>query len=699
MICDTAGPNESEAPLVTVWFSNSWPREVELFEFEPECVYRFASGHYGPKEHGEKLTSETSVRIGKLAHVAETTGRDSTGDSGPPVMVLAKRNTGWLNQWSTCKTTGLNEMGALLIVACLGAVFQHCFSLKDLINDIKFNNLHVKADIVQKFGAVWRSLGSGCCIQNCAVSRQSLSTRGRQGASERQGAVSVAAVQEASFEILVKTQLGGNIPLNVWPGESMKFVKAEIVQKSGNPVECIMLGRQELDDNDKVGDSGIDKSSILTVASRVRGGMEDSGAKTIPEGVAGELSAERESEVRENFVDALTSFADAKLLAEVLNLSSEKVMGFVGEAVAAQKQQEENSTTVPLMIEGCAQLDENYTSGDFRRAVIKGDGTEVQKWLDAGINPNASEEMESGWTPLHFAAQAGHRDIVNALLRKGADSMAVDKNGETPLMQACYWGFGSLMEDLAKKTVQGTVDGLELQLQALPKRHAEERQQLVDSGGAVKDEREQTALGKRQEEERTTLTQELQDAKAHKGRHFPAAVSLPETMPPPNTYGPGFMSVLCSAPEYSLPTDTPRTDLPDRFTFKRWGDNEPEWRRNKYSAEVMVGLFALCDEFGDFVNFGYDWAGSSTAEPADLDPERRVRACCMSLGCSCGSARSTKIIKGAVDWSDPKSVAGSLWFPKYFTKVMGAIQAAAQRPGIKYIEMVVIAGGPVRCVL
>ena len=113
----------------------------------------------------------------------------------------------------------------------------------------------------------------------------------------------------------------------------------------------------------------------------------------------------------------------------------------------------------------------------------------------------------------------------------------------------------------------------------------------------------------------------------------------------------------------------------------------------------MVGLFALCDEFGDFVNFGYDWAGSSTAEPADLDPERRVRACCMSLGCSCGSARSTKIIKGAVDWSDPKSVAGSLWFPKYFTKVMGAIQAAAQRPGIKYIEMVVIAGGPVRCVL
>ena len=128
MICDTAGPNESEAPLVTVSYSNSWPREVELFEFEPKCVYRFASGHYGPKEHGEKLKSETSVRIGKLAPVAETTGRDSTGGSSPPITVLTKRNTRLLNQWSTCKTTGLNEMGALLIVACLGAVFQNCFS-------------------------------------------------------------------------------------------------------------------------------------------------------------------------------------------------------------------------------------------------------------------------------------------------------------------------------------------------------------------------------------------------------------------------------------------------------------------------------------------------------------------------------------------------------------------------------------------
>ena len=137
---------------------------------------------------------------------------------------------------------------------------------------------HVKADIVQKSGEIWRSLGSGCLIPNCAVSRQSLSTRGSQSASERQGVVSVADVQEASFEILVKTQFGKNILLNVWPCQSIQHVKAEIVRKFGNPVECIMLGRQELDNDATVGDSGIDKASILTVASRVRGGMEGSTA-------------------------------------------------------------------------------------------------------------------------------------------------------------------------------------------------------------------------------------------------------------------------------------------------------------------------------------------------------------------------------------------------------------------------------------
>ena len=70
----------------------------------------------------------------------------------------------------------------------------------------------------------------------------------------------------------------------------------------------------------------------------------------------------------------------------------------------------------------------------------------------------------------------------------------------------------------------------------------------------------------------------------------------------------GYVTILCSAPEFSL-------------------------------SKVMVALFDLCDtcmhqQQVNQVKFGYDWGGSSTAEAADLDPARRVPACCHSLACS-----------------------------------------------------------------
>ena len=114
----------------------------------------------------------------------------------------------------------------------------------------------------------------------------------------------------------------------------------------------------------------------------------------------------------------------------------------------------------------------------------------------------------------------------------------------------------------------------------------------------------------------------------------------------------------------------------------------------------MVGLFQMCDAFSQHVKFGYDWGGSVTAEAADKNEDRTVYDCCHSLACTVGTgpgqcAIRGRPIRGPVDWSNPKSVAGSMWFPKYKTKVMGAIQAEAQRAGIEYIEMVVINGGPV----
>eukprot|EP01045_Picozoa_sp_COSAG04_P004159 COSAG04_NODE_176_length_21411_cov_10.599240_26_plen_399_part_01 len=138
---------------------------------------------------------------------------------------------------------------------------------------------------------------------------------------------------------------------------------------------------------------------------------------------------------------------------------------------------------------------------------------------------------------------------------------------------------------------------------------------------------------------------------------------------------PGHVTILCSAPERSGPGDDGK--YPDGSQ-----DN------------VMKALFALCDMYQAHVKFGYDWGGSVTAEPADKDPERLVPECCLSLGCACAT-RATAMVKGPVDWSNPKSVAGSLWFPKYVTKVQSNIMSQAQLPDAAFIEMLAIPGGPV----
>lgn len=37
-----------------------------------------------------------------------------------------------------------------------------------------------------------------------------------------------------------------------------------------------------------------------------------------------------------------------------------------------------------------------------------------------------SYRLQNGWTPLHWAAEAGHKNIVEVLVAKGSDVNAVD---------------------------------------------------------------------------------------------------------------------------------------------------------------------------------------------------------------------------------------------------------------------------------
>jgi len=74
-------------------------------------------------------------------------------------------------------------------------------------------------------------------------------------------------------------------------------------------------------------------------------------------------------------------------------------------------------------------------------AILRGDAPAVQKLLDEGANPN--EARFFGFSALHLAVIGGNRPIIQTMLSAGADKMAGDQHGSTPLM----WAVGSESPD------------------------------------------------------------------------------------------------------------------------------------------------------------------------------------------------------------------------------------------------------------
>ncbi len=96
-----------------------------------------------------------------------------------------------------------------------------------------------------------------------------------------------------------------------------------------------------------------------------------------------------------------------------------------------------------LLIIGCGKA-------HVRQAIIRNDIDAVERILEA--HPEQVNQRDSGGnTPLHVAVQAGDDQIVRVLLQNGADIEAKNSRGETPIEVAASLGSASIMRTLLGK--------------------------------------------------------------------------------------------------------------------------------------------------------------------------------------------------------------------------------------------------------
>jgi ankyrin repeat protein len=83
-------------------------------------------------------------------------------------------------------------------------------------------------------------------------------------------------------------------------------------------------------------------------------------------------------------------------------------------------------------------------------AAERGNIKAVKQHIAAGTDVNAVGGL-LGWTPLHFAAAFGHKEIVKLLVAKVADANTKVEHGFTPLHYASWYGHKEVVELLIGK--------------------------------------------------------------------------------------------------------------------------------------------------------------------------------------------------------------------------------------------------------
>ena len=88
---------------------------------------------------------------------------------------------------------------------------------------------------------------------------------------------------------------------------------------------------------------------------------------------------------------------------------------------------------------------------EFVELCRSGSAREVDEALQNGANVNAVDKFGNlGWRALHWAACEGHADVIEVLLKHGANVNAKDNGGWTALHWAAKLGHADVVEVLLK---------------------------------------------------------------------------------------------------------------------------------------------------------------------------------------------------------------------------------------------------------
>ena len=91
----------------------------------------------------------------------------------------------------------------------------------------------------------------------------------------------------------------------------------------------------------------------------------------------------------------------------------------------------------------------NYLPGELRIAATSGDLQRVEELLKTGVNVNQPLGLPSN-SVLNRAVEGGNPEVVEAILRAGADPNLVGETGMTALMMAAFFGKLSIIEVLLR---------------------------------------------------------------------------------------------------------------------------------------------------------------------------------------------------------------------------------------------------------